>query len=113
MFTVRLNADSAPLVCAKVEYKNESFDIMFFELDEWNSFELADGNIYDIHLLYEDLDHLSTEDLGFQVSIYSVHKTYETDVHNGLELEMLEVDTSDEGQQLVTLLLEGEVFGDK
>lgn len=106
MFTVRLNVEDFPVEC-NVEYEDESFDILFEDTDEWHSFELKNGDLYDIHLLLEN-----EESDDYEILIYTVHKVYENQ-RNGLVLEMLEVDTSNEGQQLVTLLIEGDVLGDK
>lgn len=78
-----------------IKYRDQEFFIVFESEDQWNSFTLADEDVYDVHLLVEE---------GVcSVSIYAVRKVYERDVNNGLLLEMLEIDTSNEGQQLVNL----------
>jgi hypothetical protein len=53
--------------------------------DDWLSFTMKDGSIYDVHLLLEDF--------AWEVSIYGTRKTGAFEEWSNIEL--IEVDTSD------------------
>lgn len=97
LFRVLLDTDNLEAVIEVVDTDGETHKYKFDDIDEWGSIELANGDVYDLHLLLE-------EDERPEFSIYSVKKTYET-ASNGIEMEFLEVDTSEEGTQTVILSL--------
>lgn len=88
--TFRVTIDNVDKI-VNIHNKNEKFVLSFRDEDEWNSFTMADGQMYDIHLLWED---------GWEVSIYRVIHVMCSD---GGDLEMIEADVSEEGQQIVVL----------
>lgn len=94
LFRVFLDTDTLEAV---IETGEETHKYKFDDTDEWGSIELENGEIYDLHLLLE-------EDERPEFSIYSVKKTRET-ASNGIELDFLKVDTSEEGTQTVVLSL--------